>query len=109
MSETTVVNGIKLFRSVHRLIRDAGYYRGYEERKAAIWVSAVNELIHGGCGWAVLTEDAWGEPQVTEFATNHYGEGLWGDDRQTLGTCDLRLRGDRRRIRRLVLSLHIPA
>ncbi|TFD04149.1 hypothetical protein [Cryobacterium sp. TMT1-66-1] len=109
MTETTVVNSIKFFRSLHRVVRDQGYYRRYEERKAARWVSSVNELIHCGYGWAVLNEDAWGEHRVTEFATNHYGEGLWEDDQRTLGTCDLRLHGDRRRIRRVVLPLHFPA
>ena len=65
--------------------------------------------MHGGYGWEVLTEDDWGGHEVTEFSTNRDGEGLWEGDWQTIGTCDFRLRGDRRRIRRVVLSLHNPA
>lgn len=109
MTETTIVNGVKFFRSVHRVVRDRGYYSEYSERSAEIWVSAVDELIHGCYGWEVLADDDWGGREVTEFSTNHDGEGLWEGDRQMIGTCDFRLRGDRRRNRRVVLSPHIPA
>jgi len=71
-------------------------------------ISGLRKWGRRGWQWAINWSEPWADGMKRSYRTNGHGEGLWvfnaerGEWRQTVGTCQFALPGDRRAARRAI-------